>query len=104
MLKCIDAEKLQKALAALKDELDLDVLFHPDSIERKKVQEGFDLAVGVINSAIELVPLESIPVHPSEVLEVKFDGGTCRVNGEEEPFKGGIAKIAILEIRREEEL
>lgn len=38
-----------------------------------------------------------------EIVELSFKGGTYRVNGEEHPFKGGKAKVIILEINQEEE-
>lgn len=38
-----------------------------------------------------------------EIVELSFKGGTYRVNGEEHAFKGGKAKVIILEINQEEE-
>ena len=38
-----------------------------------------------------------------EIVELSFKGGTYRVNGEENTFKGGKAKIIILEVNQEEE-
>lgn len=38
-----------------------------------------------------------------EIVELSLKGGTYRVNGEENTFKGGKAKIIILEVNQEEE-
>ena len=38
-----------------------------------------------------------------EIVELSFKGGTYRVNCEENTFKGGKAKIIILEVNQEEE-
>lgn len=38
----------------------------------------------------------------NEIVEFNFKGGTYRVNGEEHAFKGGKAKVIILEINQEE--
>jgi len=38
-----------------------------------------------------------------EIVEFSFKGGTYRENGEEHAFKGGRAKVIILEINQEED-
>ena len=37
-----------------------------------------------------------------EIVEFSFKGGTYRVNGEDHTFKGGKAKVIILEINQED--
>ena len=47
--------------------------------------------------------IKQLPQQEYEIVELSFEGGTYRVNGEEHPFNGGRAKVAILEINQEEE-
>lgn len=55
--KCIDVDKLLKAIEDKNDELKMAFLFCP-TFARNKVKEGFNIAVGIINSFIEGHPEE----------------------------------------------
>lgn len=55
------------------------------------------------NKALNRLESLRISLHKDEIVELSFKGGTCRVDGEERTFKGGRAKIVILEINQEEE-
>ncbi len=76
-------------------------------IERFSATEydGNTLGDDVANSALDFVIKEIIPSlqQEHEIVELSFKGGTYRVNGEENTFKGGKAKIIILEVNQEEE-
>jgi hypothetical protein len=60
-------------------------------------QDGFYSAISRINDIIASLQQEN------EIVEFTFKGGTYRVNGEEHAFKGGKAKVIILEVNQEEE-
>ena len=55
------------------------------------------------NKALRRLESLRISLLKDEIVELSFKGGTCRVDGEERTFKGGRAKIVILEINQEEE-
>ena len=80
-MKYIDAEKLIKLIK-----------------ERRNKQMGF--ACDAVNEVLKIITSLQ---QEHEIVELSFKGGTYRVNGEENTFKGGKAKIIILEVNQEEE-
>lgn len=81
MMKYIDAEKLIKLVK-----------------EMRNKQMGF--ACDAVNEVLKIITSLQ---QEHEIVELSFKGGTYRVNGEENTFKGGKAKIIILEVNQEEE-
>lgn len=81
MSKYIDADKLIKLVK-----------------EMRNKQMGF--ACDAVNEVLKIITSLQ---QEHEIVELSFKGGTYRVNGEENTFKGGKAKIIILEVNQEEE-
>lgn len=86
-MKYIDAEKLKDEIKHLK----IDVYD-----EAHQFDLGARSSLTFLESVIDSLQQEN------EIVEFTFKGGTYRVNGEEHAFKGGKAKVIILEINQEE--
>ena len=94
MKKYIDAEKLKKTIDNYQEgakcalnPIDGDADYYKGKIDACKDLQGFITSLQQEN----------------EIIELSFKGGTYKVNGEEKSFKGGKAKVIILEINQEEE-
>lgn len=57
---------------------------------------------GVISAYDSILSFINSRQQECEIVELSFKGGTYRVNGEEHSFKGGKAKVIILEVNQEE--
>lgn len=92
-MKYIDAEKLKSLLdAKYKDFMEKSKIEGYTTLQYQYMADGIDIAEQFIDSLQQ----------ENEIVEFTFKGGTYRVNGEEHAFKGGKAKVIILEINQEE--
>lgn len=89
MGKYIDAEKLKAEIERRMDE-NCKLGEKAECFSHRAVEDNDVLAI-----------IESLQ-QEGEIVEFSFKGGTYRVNGDEREFKGGKAKVIILEIKQEE--
>lgn len=92
-MKYIDAEKL---IAEIEDRLHCNGAFD-------EVNYAWHYNKGMIAAYNHIKEFITSLQQEHEIVELSFKGGTYRVNGEEHAFKGGKAKVIVLEINQEEE-
>ena len=88
----IDAEKLKAEIERRKELLEKGS-GHPEVMKR---------VAGVISAYDSILSFIDSLQQEREIVELSFKGGTYRANGEEHSFKGGKAKVVILEINQGE--
>ena len=97
-MKYIDSEKL---IAEIERRISICEKQRTDAIEVEcyNLADDASARMGELRDILEIITSLQ---QEHEIIEFSFKGGTDKINGEEKPFKGGKAKIIILEINPEE--